>query len=284
VLFFSILWITIGGANGHGSVKIKLSELESGVRTFKDTAPYGTVDGSPVYSTSSQDDALLGNGLDAAEEFDERLACPICQLPAFCAVMTKKCGHHFHQSCLNKALQSKKQCPVCRTPVKAKEYAELKQIKESRFLHQSINDVKVLCTMGCGKKVKFEMLRDHVRNECTHTMLLCKHGSCLHHDNRSRIGAHEQSCGEAMMQCIACGESIKRKAEADHLRLDCRMKPIQCEYCHKQGIARNDFEAHLDSCNGAVPMSMVRKLLTRLGDVEARLEELEGKGKRRKTS
>jgi hypothetical protein len=271
----------IGGANGRGQCKIQLSDLEKGIRMLKDMAPYGMAEGSAVYSTSMQDDALHGNNLDAAEEFDERVACPICHLPAFGAVMTKKCGHHFHPSCLSKALQIKKECPVCRTPMKVNDFTDLKRIKESRFLHQSINDVKVLCTMGCGSMVKFELLKDHVRNSCPSAILLCKHGSCLHHSARSQIRKHESTCGEALVQC-ACGESIKQKNESEHRRTSCTMKPMECSYCHMQGIPCNAMSAHLENCTGSVPMSVVHKMFERMAAMETRLEELENKNKRRR--
>jgi hypothetical protein len=168
--------------------------------------------------------------------------------------------------------------------MKANEFTELKQIKESRFLYESINDVKVSCTMGCGAKVKFELLRDHVRNECPKTLFLCKHGSCLHYASRADIAAHEQS-GEAIIVC-ACGESIKAKCEQEHRRLHCRSELRTCEYCRQGGIRRSDMEKHLDECNGAVPMSMVRRLLVRMSEMEARLEEVESgadsKSKRRR--
>jgi len=276
--------MTIGLPNRRGHFKIKLCDLEKAVRTFKDTSPCGKVDGSAVYCTAVQDDAICGIGLDAAEKFDERLACPICQLPAFGAVMTKKCGHHFHKSCLTTALQSKKQCPMCRTSMKPNEFTELKHIKESRFLYESINDLKVLCPMGCGETIKFEMLKDHVRNACPKTIFLCKHSSCLHHAHRGQLSVHESTCGEAMIECGWCGESIKQKAEADHRRLDCPSQPVKCEYCHQEVIHRSDIESHLDECNGAVPMSMVRKILRRMADLEARLDESDKGSKRKKTS
>jgi len=251
--------MTIGLPNLRGHFKIKLCDLEKAVRTFKDTSPCGKVDGSAVYCTAVQDDAICGIGLDAAEKFDERLACPICQLPAFGAVMTKKCGHHFHKSCLTTALQSKKQCPMCRTSMKPNEFTELKHIKESRFLYESINDLKVLCPMGCGETIKFEMLKDHVRSIPAVKWF------------RAKV---EQSDSE----------SIKQKAEADHRRLDCPSQPVKCEYCHQEVIHRSDIESHLDECNGAVPMSMVRKILRRMVDLEARLDESDKGSKRKKTS
>lgn len=264
----------------------KLCDFEKAICRIKDAAPYGRgPSGSAVYSTDLQDDALSGYGIDAAGSFDERLACPICHCPAFDAVMTKKCGHHFHHRCLSKALQSKKQCPVCRTPMKANDFTDLKQIKESRFLYESINDVKVCCTMGCGAKVKFELLRDHVRNDCPNTVFLCKHGGCLHHASRGNIVEHERSCGEAVVLC-ACGESVKAKFEQEHRRLHCSLAFGKCDYCNQEGIRRSDMEKHLDVCQGAVPMSVVRGLLERMSEMEARLEEMEGadaKAKRRRT-
>lgn len=268
----------------HGHVKIKQSDLEKAVRTFKDTSPCGKVDGSAVYCTALQADAMCGIGLDAAEKFDERLACPICHLPAFGAVMTKKCGHHFHKSCLTTALQSKRQCPMCRTAIKHNEFTELKQIKESRFLYESINDLKVLCPMDCGETVKFEMLNDHVRNECPKTIFLCKHGSCLHHAQRGQLSVHESTCGEAMIECGLCRTMIKQNAEADHRRLDCPHQPTQCQYCHKENIPRCAMDTHLDECTGAVPMSMFRKVLRRVADLEARLEESDRGSKRKKAA
>jgi len=272
--------------NNSRHFKVKLSDLEKAIRIVKLTGVYGKLSGSPVYSSSAQDDALEGNSIDTAGEFDERLACPICHAPAFGAVMTKKCGHHFHQRCLSKALQNKKQCPMCRTPMKTNDFTELKHIKESRFLLESINDVKVLCTMGCGASVKFDMLKDHVRNECPKTTFLCKHGTCLHYANRSAIAHHEKTCGEATILCD-CGQNIKLKNEQDHRRLECPMAQVKCEYCGQEGISRSGYSAHLDECKGTVPMSFVRKLEAkweaRLSEVEERLAELDT-NKRRRTS
>merc|ERR1712023_557276 len=141
-----------------------------------------------------------------------------------------------------------KQCPMCRTSLKENGFTELKLIKESRFLHESINDIKVQCPMGCGAAVKFDMLKSHVRNDCAKTIVLCKHGSCLYHSNRSQIAAHEKSCGEATVLC-ACGENVKLKMEPEHKKLHCPLAKVKCEFCGQEGLSRSDLQAHLDQCN-----------------------------------
>merc|ERR1712224_55059 len=157
-------------------------------------------------------------------------------------------------------------------------------MNESRFLYESINDIKVLCTMGCGAKVKYELLGSHVRSECSKAKFLCKHGVCLHNASREQIAAHESTCGEATFLC-ACGQQVKLKQEPEHRKNQCPLSLVKCEYCGKDGIAREGLEAHLDECNGSVPISFVRKLeaqwSAKFADMEEKLAALES-GKRRK--
>merc|ERR1712096_340063 len=86
------------------------------------------------------------------------------------------------------------------------------------------------------------------------------------------IIAHERSCSEVVVQC-RCGQSIPQRTVSDHRRV-CPMGTVKCEYCHKDEICRTEMDAHLDVCEGSVPMSYVRKIMKRMDDVEAELGEL----------
>jgi hypothetical protein len=249
-------------------------------REFFEQAPcansYGEVDGRLVFSTHQQRRALAGTDIDAVGSYDERLACPICHNPAFGGVMTKKCAHHFHKVCLDRAIKSNPNCPVCRTAVGEGEYADLADVQGARYLRQSINELKVDCPMGCGAHVKWESLGGHVRDSCTKTVVFCKHPRCRTTACRNTIAGHEEVCGKGVVLC-KCGESMPREAQKQHCDTACPAHPISCKHCGAQDVLRGEMEAHLDNCKGAVPMSEVRKLIDRINT-------LEQEGKRQRTT
>jgi hypothetical protein len=45
---------------------------------------------------------------------NDELECPIC-LSIITDLITTKCNHHFCNNCLNKSLENKPDCPLCRT-------------------------------------------------------------------------------------------------------------------------------------------------------------------------
>merc|ERR1712232_739145 len=85
------------------------------------------------------------------------------------------------------------------------------------------------------------------------------------------VSKHEATCGEALVEC-ACGESFYRKAIDEHKRKDCPMQPISCDLCDKGGIYRCCLKEHYAECKGAVPMSVVSKLISRIDLLENELQ------------
>jgi len=238
-----------------------------------DFFPYGEVDGRTVHSTGEQDRALIGIGIDAIGKCSEDLLCPICHLPAFGGVMIEKCGHYFHEDCVDQALQNNRICPVCREPVSAQDpYTLLSKVNSARFLVKSINELNVLCPMGCGAHVPWESLKSHVVNSCSKTLFFCKHRDCSVSDHRGSIETHEVGCQFAEVLC-ECGQEMRRIDAAKHKQESCPAQPVECSYCTAPNILRSDMDRHLDECNGAVPMRFVRELIRRVDALEKEQKE-----------
>ena len=133
--------------------------------------------------------------------------------------MTKGCGHVFHKQCLRKALKYAPRCPICRKKMGAADFTDLKDIPAARFLHQSINELKVKCPLGCGAEMQWDLLKGHVRESCPKTLFYCKHGFCFETLNRDSIARHESICGEVIVKC-ECGKEIRRKDKEAHEQAD----------------------------------------------------------------
>jgi len=235
--------------------------------------PCGKRDGRMVASTRKADDALAGINIDAVGKYSESLACPICQLPAFAGVMIKTCAHHFHARCLSKATVRNKRCPVCRSAFEAGDAIPIKDVKEARFLCQSLDELKVQCPMGCSSQVKWECLEAHLRDDCTRVEVYCKYGGCKVKGGCKHVLEHEASCGEALVEC-ECGESFYRKAIDEHKSEECPLQPVSCKFCGQKGIARSLMKSHLAECSGSVPMSMVAKLMDEVEELKAQIQEV----------
>lgn len=246
-------------------------------------ADYGEVDGRLIRSTKDQDEALEGKGIDAVDEHKQDLACPICFKAAFGAVMTKPCAHCFHKDCLVEALRQSPHCPLCRTSLEGEpKYVPLSEVNEARFLSASIKELKVVCPFSCGAHVQWGSLKEHVRHDCRKTRFVCRHDACWFAAERSNIASHEAECAEAEASC-SCGMVMKKKLVEEHKQTDCPDRLIACKYCSKEGISRGEMESHFDVCDGAVPMSEVRKMMGKIAQLSARIDDLEQPRKKRKT-
>jgi len=239
--------------------------------------PFGKRDGRMVASTRKADEALTGVNIDAVDKYSDALLCPICHLPAVAGVMIKTCAHHFHGRCLAKATETSKRCPVCRSNFESGDAIPIKDVKEARFLCQSLDDLKVQCPMGCPEQVRWASLEGHLRDDCSLVELYCKYGGCKFKGLSSQVHEHEEeTCGEALVEC-ACGEYFHRKVLDEHKSTNCTMQSIPCMYCQKDGIARSLMKAHYVECSGAVPMSEVSKLISRIDLLEGEVQQLKRK-------
>lgn len=77
--------------------------------SMTETRHHATID---LTSTSRQDDKNI-------------LPCFICQEPRVTPACSVKCGHVFCWQCLQLWIASKKECPVCRTPCRPQDVAQL---------------------------------------------------------------------------------------------------------------------------------------------------------------
>ena len=80
----------------------------------QDTAGAEARPTAPSLAESDLSDGSLGSGYE-----DHPLAykCPICT-STIAHLHVIPCGHAFHQKCIHKALDSKGECPICRTHTK----------------------------------------------------------------------------------------------------------------------------------------------------------------------
>eukprot|EP01062_Namystynia_karyoxenos_P042252 TRINITY_DN3082_c0_g1_i1.p2 TRINITY_DN3082_c0_g1~~TRINITY_DN3082_c0_g1_i1.p2 ORF type:complete len:318 (+),score=107.04 TRINITY_DN3082_c0_g1_i1:91-954(+) len=161
--------------------------------------------------------------------------CSICINPAFDTPVRATCGHLYHQECLEHWLQGKVGdahcCPDCR-----KELPPGRAAFTIDFVSKSVLDeVEVECPQDCAqspaaKRMRFDVLGDHVRMHCPNTNLICSGEGCGAVLPRLQmIQGHLPSCQHVLVLCKQCGSSVKRGALQEHMTRICSHREVPRE-------------------------------------------------------
>ena len=144
---------------------------------------------------------------------DEEYICPVGHGVLRDPVMTL-CQHEFCRSCLQKALQHREECPLCRNTLKE---SDLKPAyKTSRQIQK--------LTSYCCNKIN----------------------SCDWEGSWSDLDSHKEQCPYQLLVCEFCNEPIQRRLAADHLE-SCVMRPEMCLSCQEE-YPTCDMNTHVASC------------------------------------
>ena len=167
-----------------------------------------------------------GYDCDFIESPADDLLCKICHYPACDPVLTECCGHNFCSRCLECYLQSTvidhSSCPYCRE--------EKFQTMPDKKTKRSVLNLKVFCPhkyQGCTWIGELRSMEDHV-NE----------------NSNNNIG-----CPFTELQCSnGCGVVMQRRLVEGHLKSECELREVKCEYCNTTGSYQWINSSHHEEC------------------------------------
>ena len=154
------------------------------------------------------------------------LLCRICQYPARDPILTVCCGHNFCTTCLQCYLQSRSinhgSCPYCRED----KFQTMPDKRTERY----VLNLKVFCSykhLGCKWVGELRSLEDHVsENSSIHT-----------------------GCPFTELQCSnGCGVVMQRRLVEGHLKSECELREVKCEYCNTTGSYQWINSSHHEEC------------------------------------
>ena len=176
-----------------------------------------------------------GHEIEFVDKVSEALVCHICTKPLRDPHLTKCCGNHVCESCLEQWSKKHKNqnCPICRTI--GEDFQHFLDKKTKR----AIDALRVHCTnktKGCTWMGELGALKAHLdagaRDVCDYVYIhKCPNG------------------------CTAV--PIMRKDLHPHLENECQLRPFHCKYCGLKdtyraitgaGNLEQNFRSHYDVC------------------------------------
>ena len=177
--------------------------------------------------------------------------CPICLGTLREPYLTKCCGNHFCEDCIEIVKAGYNKCPLCQAvPLKG-------MINKS--LRRKLNELKVYCVhekMGCNWIGNLGKLDEHLAigqsdGECQFVMIKCTVYLCREKFLRKFLKLHnDNDCQYRQFQCVYCGyQSTLFKITSEHYD-KCPEYPLHCpnNCCSKQTYPRHQLDTHLASC------------------------------------
>ena len=168
-----------------------------------------------------------GYDCDFVESPADDLLCKICQYPARDPQLTNECcGQTFCAMCLGKYMDSKildnKQCPYCKTVP----FTFVPDARTKRY----VRGLKVFCprkSLGCTWTSELRSLEEHLVKDI---------------DNK-------KGCPFTELQCSnGCGVVMQRRVVEGHLKSECELREVKCEYCNTTGSYRWINSSHREEC------------------------------------
>ena len=168
-----------------------------------------------------------GYDCDFVESPADDLLCKICQYPARDPQQTNTCcGQTFCAMCLGKYMDSKildnKQCPYCKTVP----FTFVPDARSKRY----VGGLKVFCprkSLGCTWTGELRSLEEHLVKDI---------------DNK-------RGCPFTELQCSnGCGVVMQRRLVEGHLKSECELREVKCEYCNTTGSYQWINSSHHEEC------------------------------------
>ena len=168
-----------------------------------------------------------GYDCDFVESPADDLLCKICHFPARNPRLTNECcGQTFCAACLKKYMDSKildnKLCPYCKT----EPFNFVCDVRTKRY----VESLKVFCprkVLGCTWTGELRSLEQHLVKDI---------------DNR-------KGCPFTELQCSnGCGVVMQRRLIEGHLKSECELREVKCEYCNTTGSYQWINSSHCEEC------------------------------------
>ena len=168
-----------------------------------------------------------GYDCDFVESPADDLLCKICHFPACDPRLTNECcGQTFCAMCLGKYADSKildnKQCPYCKT----EPFTFVRDVRTKRY----VEGLKVFCPhklLGCTWTGELRSLEQHLVKDI---------------DNRTGCPFTELQCSNG------CGVVMQRRLVEGHLKSECELREVKCEYCNTTGSYQWINSSHCEEC------------------------------------
>jgi len=127
------------------------------------------------------------------DEVPHHLTCPICAGVFQEPVLVNGCGHEYCRGCLEAAVERKRQCPICRTPVSGGSY-----FTPLRRVSSEVAQLLIKCPNaeeGCKVKIALSELAQH-RQVCSYEVVPCPHHvhGCTFEALRESFSTHLDNC------------------------------------------------------------------------------------------
>ncbi|KAJ7383310.1 hypothetical protein OS493_029277 [Desmophyllum pertusum] len=179
---------------------------------------------------------------------DTRYLCLLCEKILKDPVQTG-CGHVYCNSCITdlKRDDGSYVCPVDKTPFAAN------QVFPDNFMKREVLNLVVACPNSsddCMWRGEVRHIDKH-RSSCPAERESCSNYNCHERVKRSDLQRHvEQECPYRLQLCPLCGDSLTAAVLKTHQAQDCKMYPVQCGGCGKEGIPRGEMANHVSPING----------------------------------
>ncbi|XP_065887556.1 TNF receptor-associated factor 3-like isoform X2 [Dysidea avara] len=168
-----------------------------------------------------------GYDFDFVQSPPDDLLCNICQLPARDATLSVCCGHSFCKCCMDCYLLSNtmdcSSCLYCRK----ENFQSFPDKKTTRL----VLNLQVFCpnkSQGCSWVGELRSVEDHLDKNSTASNIGCLFT--------------EICCSNE------CGVVIQRRLLEDHLKLECELRQVKCEYCDSTGSYQWINGSHQQEC------------------------------------
>ena len=171
-------------------------------------------------------DKVVGYDYDFVESPADDLLCKICHYPARDPILAVCCGQSFCSCCLERYRQSKvinhSSCPYCRD----KNFQTVPDKRTGRC----VLNLKVFCPhkyQGCEWIGELRSMEDHMNKK-----------------SNNNIG-----CPFTELQCSnGCGVVMQRRLVEGHLKSECELREVNCEYCNTRGSYQWINSSHHEKC------------------------------------
>ena len=226
--------------------------------------------------------------------------CPICFLTLREPYLTSCCGYNFCQACITRVQKDGKPCPLCNG-------AQFTTF-HNKGLERNMKELDVNCEhklSGCSWRGKLVGLDGHLTDECPHLEMKCRYANCHSVAKREDISLHEAVCGfrpfhcdwchdyaswyddvinnhwplcpKYPVPCEQCEGIIERQNIAHHVKDDCPLTVVDCEFSSegcKVRLPRKDVQSHLNN-ELLVHLTMInRKLANENVILSKRLDQI----------
>lgn len=188
-------------------------------------------------------EALLG-------EVDPKYLCGICKRVLRNPIQSY-CGHRFCKFCIDPLLSSEEpqKCPCCVAEKTENEYSILKRSETfpDNATKREFHVLPAHCpNEDCNWKGTFKEYERH-ENRCEFKLIHCVCGQSI---SASRYSDHlENVCPKREVQCAHCSATYPFEEDSSH-KENCPNIPLKCTLCGREGILREQMEAHVNLDRG----------------------------------